>query len=58
MSLSLILQGAGSITSLQAADKQIKVRSQSQTQMSSEPEVVYVNSYNDTTVRTQNFDSN
>lgn len=52
MSLSLILQGAGSITSLQAADKQIKVRSQSQTQMSSEPEVVYVNSYNDTTVRT------
>ena len=58
MSLSLILQGAGSITSLQAADKQIKVRSQSQTQMSSEPEVVYVNSYNDTTVRTQNFDTN
>lgn len=58
MSLSLVLQGAGSIISLQAADKQIKVRSQSQTQMSSEAEVVYVNSYNDTTVRTQNFDSN
>lgn len=57
LSLSLMLSNFGGIAA-NAAGEQINVRSESQTQMSSDPEVVYVNTYNDSTVRTQNFDSN
>lgn len=38
--------------------QQIAVRSDSQGQMSSEPEVVYNNTYENPAIRTQNFDSN
>lgn len=38
--------------------KQVAVRSDSQGQMSSEPEVVYNNTYENPAIRTQNFDSN
>lgn len=34
------------------------VRSQSSTQMSSEPELVYINTVSDSSVRTQNFNEN
>lgn len=38
--------------------QQVAVRSDSQGQMSSEPEVVYNNTYENPAIRTQNFDSN
>ena len=38
--------------------QQVAVRSDSQGQMSSEPEVVYSNTYENPAIRTQNFDSN
>lgn len=43
---------------LATANASVEVRTQSQTQMSSEKEVVYVNSVNNATERTQNFDAN
>lgn len=49
---------ATTATGFAFGDKQVSVRSDSTGQMSSEPEVVYNNTYSDATVRTQNFDSN
>lgn len=43
---------------LATANASIDVRTQSQTQMSSDKEVVYVNTVNNATERTQNFDAN
>ena len=43
---------------LATANASVEVRTQSQTQMSSEKEVVYVNTVNNITERTQNFDAN
>ncbi|WP_461810968.1 sugar-binding domain-containing protein [Faecalimonas sp.] len=43
---------------LATANASVEVRTQSQTQMSSEKEVVYVNTIDNTTERTQNFDAN
>lgn len=45
-------------SSLATANASIDVRTQSQTQMSSDKEVVYVNTVNNATERTQNFDAN
>lgn len=58
MAAVLTVQGMGTISSVNAEERLTKVRSDSQVQMSSDPEVVYVNNYSDATVRTQNFDSN
>lgn len=58
MAVILAMQTVGGMSSLTASDRIVEVRSDSQTQMSSEPEVVYVNHLNDSTVRSQNFDSN
>lgn len=58
MAVILAMQTVSGMASLVAADRVLEVRSDSQTQMSSEPEVVYVNHLNDTTVRSQSFDSN
>lgn len=43
---------------LATANASVEVRTQSQTQMSSDKEVVYVNTVNNATERTQNFDAN
>lgn len=43
---------------LATANASVDVRTQSQTQMSSDKEVVYVNTVNNATERTQNFDAN
>lgn len=53
----MALTGIG-LTSFAANGLQVKVQSDSQTQMSSELEVVYANNYNNTNIRTQNFDDN
>ena len=57
MASVLILQSFGNLSAVEAAEE-IQVRTQSQTQMSSEKEVVYVNTYSDPTKREQSFNSN
>lgn len=46
------------ITSFALDEVHTTVRTNSQTQMSSEPEIVYMNSYSNPKIRKQNFDSN
>lgn len=58
MTAALLMSGVGSMADVQAAGDQIGVRTQSQTQMVSDKEAVYLNTYGDTGERTQNFDSN
>ena len=55
---AIMTVSATTVTGFAFGDKQVSVRSDSRGQMSSEPEVVYNNTYSDATVRTQNFDSN
>jgi beta-galactosidase len=52
----LFMQSVG-ITAFAAGDE-VTLNSESATQMASTSEIVYVNSYNDPSVRSQNFDSN
>ena len=58
MTAALLMSGVGTMVDVQAAGDQIGVRTQSQTQMVSDKEAVYLNTYGDTGERTQNFDSN
>ena len=57
LAVAFAMSGMGSLSTVHA-EKSMSVKTESQTQMSSDPEVVYLNQYHDTTVRTQNFDSN
>ena len=56
MAAVLVLSDFGGISAVSA--EEIQVRTETNAQMSSDPEVVYVNSYSDATVREQNFDEN
>lgn len=56
LALMMIAPSASNLAAVQA--QEVQVRTQSQTQMSSEKEVVYVNTYSDATAREQNFDAN
>ena len=58
MATVLTVQGMGIPTAVLAADKPAVMSSDSDTQMSSEKENVYVNQYGSTTERSQNFDDN
>ena len=58
MATVLTVQGMGIPTAVLAADKPAVMSSDSDTQMSSEKEDVYVNQYGSTTERSQNFDDN
>ena len=58
MTAALLMSGVGTMVDVQAAGDQIGVRTQSQTQMVSDQEAVYLNTYGDTGERTQNFDAN
>ena len=55
--LAMAVQGMGIVDPAFANDEQIKVRTNSQTQMSSEREVVYVSTYGQKSERSENFDS-
>ena len=57
LAAAFAMSGMGSLSTVHAGEI-MSVKTESQTQMSSDPEVVYLNQYHDTTVRTQNFDSN
>lgn len=57
MAVAFAMSGMVGFSSVHAGEI-MSVKTESQTQMSSDPEVVYLNQYHDTTVRTQNFDSN
>ena len=56
MATMLTVQGMGLPTAVFAADQSAVMRSDSNTQMSSEKETVYVNQYGSKTERSQNFD--
>ena len=58
MATMLTVQGMGLPTAVFAADQSAVMRSDSNTQMSSEKETVYVNQYGSKTERSQNFDDN
>ena len=58
MATVLTVQGMGIPTAVLAADKPVVMSSDSNTQMSSEKETVYVNQYGSKTERSQNFDDN
>ena len=58
MATMLAVQGMGLPSSVLAADKPVVMSSDSNTQMSSEKEIVHVNQYGSKTERSQNFDSN
>ena len=58
MATMLSVQGMGIPTAVLAADKPVVMSSDSNTQMSSEKETVYVNQYGSKTERSQNFDDN
>lgn len=56
--LAITAQGMEAVHPTFANDEQIKVRTNSQTQMNSEREAVYVSTYGQESDRTENFDSN
>ena len=58
MATMLAVQGMGLPSAVFAAEKPAVMRSDSNTQMSSEKETVYVNQYGSVKERSQNFDSN
>ena len=58
MATMLAVQGMGLPSSVLAVDQPAVVNSESNTQMSSEKEIVHVNQYGSKTERSQNFDSN